>query len=170
MWVGFFSILATKLFNLAAFDLMQRCVRTTTLFFAQTVWVNALKEIFSEYLWTISFMYWSVRILAFKMYMHRKGACLHICFSLLSIVITKENMLTICFHAFIMTVYSSSSIYFSLWHFHVLVILSFCISTFVKCLRQPYSDTVKCVEIFKENGKIHQPVKCDCLKWQNIYK
>lgn len=40
----------------------------------------------------------------------------------------------------------------------------------MKCLRQPYSDTVKCVEIFKENGKIHEPVKCDCLKWQNINK
>lgn len=139
MWVGFFSIMATKLFNLAAFDLMQRCVRTTTFFFALTVWDNALEEIFLlEYLWKISFMSWSVRILAFKMYMHRKGACLHICFSLLSIVIMKENMLTICFHAYIMAVYSSNSIYFSLWHFHVLVILSFCITTFEKCLRQPY--------------------------------
>lgn len=138
MWVGFFSIMATKLFNLAAFDLMQRCVRTTTFFFAQTVWDNALEEIFLlEYLWKISFMSWSVRILAFKMYMHRKGACLHICFSF-KYCHYKENMLTICFHAYIMAVYSSNSIYFSLWHFHVLVILSFCITTFEKCLRQPY--------------------------------
>lgn len=136
---GFFLYYGNKIIQFGSIWPNAEMRENHYIFFALTVWVNALEEIFLlEYLWKISLMYSGVRILALKMYMHRKGACLHICFSLLSIVITKENMLTICFHAYIMAVYSSNSIYFSLWHFHVLVILFFCITTFEKCLRQPY--------------------------------